>query len=45
MILYSAVIPTYNSKGDSGKKSSEEVIDAEDPANREKVRQIMEQIG
>lgn len=46
MILYSAVIPTYHKgdKGDEKAGSDEEVINAEDPANRAKVRQFFEDI-
>lgn len=43
MILFSAVIPTYH-KGDEKAGSNEEVINAEDPANRAKVRQFFEDI-
>ena len=45
MILYSAVIPSYSRKGENGggSGSDDEVINAEDPTNRDKVRQFFEQ--
>lgn len=40
ILLYGAVLPSFdNEKTEVGE--SEEVIDADDPANREKVRKIL----
>lgn len=47
MILYSAVIPSYKSrdkKDGDGKKKQDE-IRADDPANRDKVRKFLDEIG
>lgn len=43
MILFSAVIPTYHKDDDKG-GLEEEVINAEDPANRAKVRKFFDDI-
>lgn len=37
LMMYSAVLPTYESPKDKNK----EVVDADDPANREKLRAII----
>jgi len=39
VIMYSAVIPSYDS--DTETKDNGEVINADDPKNREKVRNIL----
>lgn len=42
-MLYGAVIPQYKPKGKKdGKGEKEEVIKADDPRNRERVRKIFE---
>lgn len=41
MILYSTVIPSY--KGEKKNESEQEIIQAEDPANRDAVRKFFEQ--
>lgn len=43
MIMYGAVLPSYKSgkKNKSGKADDNEVINADDPRNREKVRRIL----
>jgi len=38
--MYNAVIPSYDLDAESGKKN-EEVINADDPKNREKVSKIL----
>lgn len=40
MILYGAVIPSYR----DGKKSEQEEINADDPKNRDKIRQVLDSI-
>ena len=40
MILYGAVLPSYDSE-DNKQAEKEDVINADDPANREKVRSIL----
>lgn len=46
MVLYGAVLPSYHAKdkgaGGTGKK--QEVIKADDPKNKEKVRQFFDNI-
>lgn len=45
MIMYGATLPSYNKDKDGGKKSSEpeqEVVKADDPKNRERVRAILD---
>ncbi len=43
MVLYGAVIPSYrNKKDEDGKK--QEVINADDPSNRDKIRQVLDSI-
>lgn len=46
MIMYGAVLPQYKSHSKDGKQSGkrEEVIKADDPANRDRVREILEAI-
>jgi len=39
VVMYSAVIPSYDY--DTGTKDKGEVINADDPKNREKVRNIL----
>lgn len=41
MILYSTVIPSY--KGEKNDESEQDIIKAEDPANKETVRKFFEQ--
>lgn len=41
MIMYSSVIPSYRGKEENEKE--QDVINAEDPANREAVRKFFEQ--
>lgn len=45
MIMYGAVLPSYKSKKKSeAGKQEQEVIKADDPKNRERVRQFLENI-
>lgn len=41
MIMYGAVLPSYNSKKDKKENANNEVINADDPRNRDKVRSIL----
>ena len=43
LIMYSRVLPSYESEDKQEKKEDvgEEVINADDPANRDKVREIL----
>lgn len=43
MIMYGAVLPSYKShkKNETGKAGDNEKINADDPRNRDKVRQIL----
>lgn len=42
MLLYMSTIPDYHMKTDKdGKKKNQEHIDADDPANRDKVNKIL----
>lgn len=42
MVMYGAVLPSYKSrKNTTGKTDDNERINADDPRNREKVRQIL----
>jgi hypothetical protein len=41
LIMFGSVLPDYNSKKEDEGKSEEGVINADDPANRDKVRSIM----
>lgn len=44
MIMYGAVIPSYNSKRNKGKDGKEqEEIKVDDPRNRARVKQIFDQ--
>lgn len=44
MIMYGAVIPSYNGKRGKGKDGKpQEVIKADDPRNRARVKQIFDQ--
>lgn len=40
LILMGATLPTYDSKAKDGNHGDGDIINAEDPRNREKVRQI-----
>lgn len=43
MIMYGAILPTYNKKDADGKKDTEQkVIKADDPRNKEEVRKFFE---
>lgn len=43
VVMYSAVLPSYNRKdGKNGEK--QDVIKADDPRNRDKVRQFLDRI-
>lgn len=42
MILYGAVIPSY--RGNRDGKSEQEEINADDPKNRDKIRQVLDSI-
>lgn len=41
--LYGAVIPSYRGKKEDGKSGQEE-INADDPKNRDKIRQVLDSI-
>ncbi len=41
MIMYGAVLPSYKKPKDSKKESKEDVINASDPRNRDKVHAIL----
>lgn len=43
MVLYGAVIPSYRNKKDEDVKK-QEVINADDPSNRDKIRQVLDSI-
>lgn len=43
MILYGAVIPSYRGNRDK-EKSEQEVINADDPSNRDKIREVLDSI-
>lgn len=40
LILMGATLPTYDSKAKDGRSGGEDIIDAEDPRNKDKVRQF-----
>ena len=42
MIMFGAVIPSYNSKRKSKDSKEQEVVKADDPRNRARVRKIFE---
>jgi hypothetical protein len=42
MVLYGASLPTYHSKSD--KESDKDTINADDPANKQKVREFLDSI-
>ena len=42
--MYGAVLPSYNPQKDR-KKGEEEIIKADDPANRDKVRRFFDSIN
>lgn len=49
VIMYGAVLPSYNSKKDSGKGinkggKEQEIVKADDPRNRERVRKFLDEI-
>lgn len=46
MIMYGAVLPSYHSKKDGNGKDEQEqeVVKADDPKNRERVRKFLETI-
>lgn len=45
LILYNAVLPSYNTKDESdGSGSGQEVIKADDPRNKERVKQFFDSI-
>lgn len=46
MIMYGAVLPQYKSHNKQGKQDGkrEEVIKADDPSNRDRVREILQAI-
>ena len=41
MLLYGAILPSYNDEISESAGRSEEVINADDPANRDKVRKLL----
>lgn len=46
VILYGAVLPSYSSKKKDGKGSDDgEVLNGDDPANGDKIRNILEALG
>ncbi len=46
MIMYGAVLPQYKSHNKDGKQNGkqDEIIKADDPANRERVREFLQAI-
>lgn len=44
MIMYSAVLPSYDGGKDGNKKEKQKVIKADDPANRDSVRRFLENV-
>lgn len=44
LILYNAVLPSYNPKTKSGSDNWREVIKADDPRNKERVKQFFDSI-
>ena len=44
MVMYSEVLPSYNHKGGKDGEKQQDVIKADDPSNREKVRQFLDRI-
>lgn len=47
MIMYGAVLPSYKSKKDdkkTGKQPEQDIIKADDPKNRDKVRKFLDSI-
>ena len=45
MIMYGAVLPSYHSKKGSDKGGKEqEIVKADDPRNRERVRKFLDEI-
>lgn len=41
MLMYMATIPSYNYKSDKNGGKSQEHIDADDPANKEKIEKLL----
>lgn len=41
MIMYNAIIPSYNLRKDGKGKAREEVINADDPKNKARVHKLM----
>jgi hypothetical protein len=41
IIMYSSVLPSYDSDSDNDKKNNE-IIDADDPANKEKIKRLLD---
>lgn len=46
MIMYGAVLPSYRSRkdGDKGGNIGQDIIRADDPANRDRVRRFLDSI-
>jgi hypothetical protein len=44
MIMYSSVLPSYDSNKDKKSNTSQEVIKADDPANRDKINQFLDNV-
>lgn len=44
MNLYGAVIPSYRNRDKEDGKSGQEKINADDPKNRDKIRQVLDSI-
>lgn len=46
MIMYGAVLPSYRSRkdGDKGRNAGQDIIRADDPANRDRVRRFLDSI-
>lgn len=44
LILYNAVLPTYQPRKKSGTDNGQEVINADDPRNKERVKKFFDNI-
>ena len=44
VIMYGAVLPSYNRSKNTGSKEEEDVVKADDPNNRERVRKFLDSI-
>lgn len=44
MIMYGAVLPSYSKPKNTEGKEDEEVVKADDPSNRERVRKFLDSI-